>query len=54
MSWEKKIIEIELDAIKKEINRYKGKDDNIVMVLEHLEKIYGLVFTLYRKAKMIK
>ena len=53
MSFERGLINKELDAVKKEIKRYK-KDKDMLVVLGHIENIYGLVYTLYKKAKLVK
>jgi len=51
MAWEKNLIDKELDAVKKEMQGYRGNNDEMTIVLEHLENIYHLLYTLYKKRR---
>jgi hypothetical protein len=51
MTFERDLIDKKLEAVRKEMQRYKENNKEIGMVLEHLENIYLLLDTLYRKKR---
>lgn len=47
MNYEKKIIDRQLNAVNKQIQRYSGNEE-MVTVLEHLKTLYNLTYKLYK------